>query len=933
MELDSLRGSRIGSDAARVALIERDRPWKIAAQALGGARAGRGSAVLIEGPSGLGKSALLSAVGELASESGIQTLEARGRSRETDFGFGVVVQLFESTDSERVFGSGSFEGLAEPSFQVLQSIYAFCVGLAGRAPLALLVDDADLADEPTLRFLLYLVERLHQLPIALVMAAETAGPNAPALLSDMSRHPLMNRCRLRPLTEAGTARRVTKCWLPGVMDSVVERIHALSGGNPLLVDAIAAKLAGTDAEALAQIVPDLAPLPVAEWALARAERLDARAPGLLSAVAVLGPKCEFRHAAALANLDGEYAAELVDGLSELGILTTADQLAFTQPVVAAAVEKAQPPGDRAARNLRAARLLADEDAPAEHVAGLLLQGARTGSMWAVDTLCTAAAVALGGGAPATAVRYLRRALEEPPSPAKRAHVILELGRAEAMAGEPQAAARLGDAADHLSHGPEQADAALATGRALFALGRPQQALAVFERGLDRAGELEDQVRVGRLRAGHATAVWLIGFPEGGVLPASPPPSAATAGDRALLALHAVEGAIRGVPYLDVRALAERALARGKLLEDETTDGLSYYLAAGALAFAEDLQTAEAALTAGIDDAQSRGSVLGFATASHARAVAIMMRGRLLDAEADARNALAVERHGWRLGLGGARVVLANSMIERGNLDEARRHIGDAEATAGEGDPFRMSLLSVRGRLQLVSGEVEAALSDFLAAGEIAERAGATNPAVAPWRASAGRAWAAAGDWAEAERLIQSELALATSFGAPGAIGRALRALASISEPGPALEALEAAVEKLAGSQLALERAGALVEFGAALRRSGRRRDARGPLSEGLELANRCGADVLAARALSETRAAGARPRRTALHGLGALTARERQAVLLAADGLSNREIAERLVVTLKTVEWHLNKGYRKLGVSSRTQLRKVLDDEASTSAS
>jgi DNA-binding CsgD family transcriptional regulator len=141
------------------------------------------------------------------------------------------------------------------------------------------------------------------------------------------------------------------------------------------------------------------------------------------------------------------------------------------------------------------------------------------------------------------------------------------------------------------------------------------------------------------------------------------------------------------------------------------------------------------------------------------------------------------------------------------------------------------------------------------------------------------------------------------------------------------------VELLAGSQLALERAGAFVEFGAALRRSGRRRDARGPLSEGLELANRCGADVLAARALSETRAAGARPRRTALHGLGALTARERQAVLLAADGLSNREIAERLVVTLKTVEWHLNKGYRKLGVSSRAQLRKVLDDEASTSAS
>ena len=92
----------------------------------------------------------------------------------------------------------------------------------------------------------------------------------------------------------------------------------------------------------------------------------------------------------------------------------------------------------------------------------------------------------------------------------------------------------------------------------------------------------------------------------------------------------------------------------------------------------------------------------------------------------------------------------------------------------------------------------------------------------------------------------------------------------------------------------------------------------------IELAQRCGAGVLAARALRESNAAGARPRRTALHGSYALTAREGQVATLAADGLSNKEIAETLVVTVKTVEWHLKHSYRKLGVSSRGQLADAL---------
>jgi DNA-binding NarL/FixJ family response regulator len=919
----------IGTDAAHVALVERDHAWKLAAQAIGSARAGKGSALLFEGAAGIGKSGLIAAIRFLAAQSGTELLTASGRRGEGEFPFGLVVQLMESRlDGADASGSGA--GLtdlagSEPSFDQLHRLYRLCARLAAASPLSVVIDDADLADPASLRFLLYLTERLAELPMAIILAARPVSRGkAPELLHELAHHPLTSRWRLEPLTENGTARRLAKMWLLGTGRKSVQEIHRASGGNAFLIDALAAALAEHEAEPHPTAVRELAPAGIADWAMGHAAELDGRAPALLSTVAVLGPDCELRHVSALANLDPEDAVQIVDGLREIGILAIGDGLRFSQPVVAVAIAAAMPSGALGVAHLRAARLLAADDASPEWVAGHLLGAARTGSGWAVDALCLAASVALGRGAPSDAVRYLRRALDEPPPKGNRTRVVLELGRAEAIAGEPQAAARLRDVAEHLTGPPEQPSEAVATGRALFALGRPQQALMVFERALENVTAGDSEL-AGRLRAGHATAVWVTHLWKSNKRQSVPAPVRAdTPGDRALLALHAMEAALRGVPCAEVRALAERALAQGALLDDETADGLSYYLAAGALVYAEDLQTAEAALTAAVQDAQSRGSVLGFATASHMRALAILMRGRLPDAAMEARHALAVERHGWRFGLGGARVVLATTLIERGDLGRARSHLDAAEAAAGDSDPFRLSLLVARGRLRLLRGQPNEALDDFLACGALADRAGVTNPAVAPWRSYAGRALAAIGDLREAEPLIQAELTQATAFAAPGPIGRALRALASISERDPALEALEAAVETLQGSQAALERAGALVDFGAALRRSRRRRHARQPLMEGLELAQRCGAEVLVAHAQSEMKLAGARPRRTALRGRQALTTREQQVASLAADGLSNREIAETLVVTLKTVEWHLNHTYRKLGVRSRGELRESL---------
>jgi DNA-binding NarL/FixJ family response regulator len=166
--------------------------------------------------------------------------------------------------------------------------------------------------------------------------------------------------------------------------------------------------------------------------------------------------------------------------------------------------------------------------------------------------------------------------------------------------------------------------------------------------------------------------------------------------------------------------------------------------------------------------------------------------------------------------------------------------------------------------------------------------------------------------------------LARSWNTPRAVGMALRARGLV-EPGErATEHLRRAVATLADSRAALEHARALTDLGAVLRRAGRRAEARDPLRQGLDLAHRCGATALEQRALQELRASGARPRTPLRTGLDSLTASESRIAAMAADGQSNREIAQSLFLSLKTVEMHLSASYRKLDVHSRSELAETL---------
>ena len=199
--------------------------------------------------------------------------------------------------------------------------------------------------------------------------------------------------------------------------------------------------------------------------------------------------------------------------------------------------------------------------------------------------------------------------------------------------------------------------------------------------------------------------------------------------------------------------------------------------------------------------------------------------------------------------------------------------------------------------------------------------GAAEFGIARWRTAAAAAHTALGHQAEAQSLAGEQLALARKAGTAATLGAALRCYAATAARPEAGPSLAEAVSLLEATPARYELALALTDLGRHLRLIGHPGQARTPLRRALDLAQRSGAAPLADQARRELLAVGARPRRTALTGLDALTSAERRVAGLAADGLSNRQIAEHLFITQATVETHLRHAFRKLGITSRAELR------------
>jgi ATP/maltotriose-dependent transcriptional regulator MalT len=298
-----------------------------------------------------------------------------------------------------------------------------------------------------------------------------------------------------------------------------------------------------------------------------------------------------------------------------------------------------------------------------------------------------------------------------------------------------------------------------------------------------------------------------------------------------------------------------------------------------------------------------------------------LRGELAEAESELEAALAsVALWGVPTQQPWATAVLAELFVDRGAVVEARALL-DRTIDARPGSDPAILLDRAQMRVLLAEGRADEALAY---ADTFQGHAGwRRHPRYVPWRSLKAQALDRLGRRDAAVDLAAEELAIARAWGSPGTVGRSLRVLGTI-EREDGLDHLREACALLEHAPARLEGAKALAALGEALRRTRRPTDAREPLRHALELAEICGATALVERTRTELYAAGVRPRRTSLHGVGSLTASERRVADLAANGLSNIDIAQTLYVTPKTVEVHLSSTYRKLGIGSRRKLPEAL---------
>src|SRR5690348_13301173 len=408
-----------------------------------------------------------------------------------------------------------------------------------------------------------------------------------------------------------------------------------------------------------------------------------------------------------------------------------------------------------------------------------------------------------------------------------------------------------------------------------------------------------------------------------------PPPGRTGAECVLLANLAHWRGMRGGSAEECVALARQALADDILLDQEGPASPSLHYAALVLIAADAFAEADAHLAGALARSRQTGSVLGFTLSSLMRSMSAYRQGSLADSEADARHATDTARlHGWGEGLPGAVGFLVDALVERGRFDDAAAALERAgfDGHVPPGLLFN-AVLVARGRLAIARGRLAEGVEDLRELGRRSELEGARSIVGTPtWRTYAVPAIAALGEREEAERLADEELELAREWGAARAIGMALRARAAAADD--PLPWLQESAELLEPTGARLEYARTLLDLGAALRRARRPREAREPLRLALDLLVRCDAAPLAERATHELEASGARRvDRTMLSGVEALTPSERRIASMAASGMSNREIAEALFLTRKTIEMHLGSAYKKLDVSSRDQLPAVFAGE------
>jgi DNA-binding CsgD family transcriptional regulator len=904
-------------------LVERDDACNSLDQLLTESIRGKGRLAILSGATGSGKTALLHAFAERAVAIGAAFLSATGSRTERTLPLGVVRQIFQDAtiDPEtsehvaRMLSLGPSAPVpADLAVQAGSRLHDLCVvllKLSENTPLVVAIDDVEYADPASLQWLLYLTRRLRSARILMVLN-ECAGshPVQPLFHAEVFRQPHCHRIELPLLSLRGLAQMLGEDPDPVTGQSLAAQCHALTGGNPLLVKALLEDQRTYGRSATSAHTPLAVGPAFGNAVLTLLYRGDPVFLTVARAVAVLDEASSPAAVGQLVGLGAWSAARVEHALTAAGLLLDGR---FRHPVARAAVLDNLTGENGPDVHHRAARQLYGDGAYPTAVARRLPAAGQIREPWAVPVLKESAEHALRDGQVHLAVQQLRLACDGCDHEPQRARIGALLASPEWRVSPSAVLRHLPELTGALRDGSLGGREAVAAVRHLLWHGYAEEA----RWALDQFCAVRDGRDPETAAEADAARLWMsLSYPPlGGCAPPSGPLSPGVAGQQ----LQAVGALIRTLTGADEAAIvsAEQVLERASL--DAMTLGPAV-AALLTLLYADRLDKADAWSAALLDASAARSTPTWTAIASAIRAEVALRRGDLPAAENHARSALtSISAQSWGVALGGPLATLIRAATAMGRQDEAAELITQPVPEATFRTPFGLPYLEARGYHYLATNRLYAALDDFETCGALMRQWHLDVPALVPWRAGAARVYLLLGQRGAAADLLHEQLTL-LGDGPSHARGVSLRLLAATAELRQRPAVLRQAVEVLDAGTTRLELAYALADLSVVHRELGDLGEAETVLRRAHHLADECGAQALRRRLAAEFSAGEPDPQ-PALDGVNALSEAERRVAALAADGLTNREIASRLYITISTVEQHLTRVYRKLHVSRRSELR------------
>ncbi|WP_255307984.1 AAA family ATPase [Streptomyces marincola] len=910
----------------------------------------RGHVALISGAVGSGKTSLLESLSDRFARDNGHVLRAAGSPSERDIPLGVIGQLLHGADfPERI--RRLIEGLLpayapaaphragapaapKPSLAgrhapVLHRLFAALGELTRGGPLVLAVDDVQHADSASLHCLLYVIRRLRHEPMLVLMTeAPMLRLPHPHFRAELLSQPHFSRVVLQPLTRDSLTRLVGRGLDPSEARSAAERARALTGGSPLLARALLDDPSARLGDSEGAVPPGGGPFDQA--VLGCLYRHEPAVRQVAQALAVLGGDASTD---VVAHVLGVAAESVVRATHILRVSGLVEGNAPRHPRITRAVLGDMPADARRRLHARAAELLHRRGAGPAVVAGHLVAADRAEHTWAVvPVLREAAAQALSAGRPEFAGACLRQAWRVESDEDQRADIEARLIMARWQVNPLSAEAHLPELLAAIGQRGASVSGAVSAVISLLWQGRADEAGDVLDRCASADGR--DAADTALLTAMRMLLALCRPGPAADALAAS---GRTRGGARVPVVSPRLEALT--VLYEALFPSGERGLvARAEQIirRHNGEAGAPGLLAGPLLAL---LWTGRADRVAAWTD-----TLLGHPSARHApvwraiweaiRGEALLRLGDLRGGERHARSALeSITPQAWGVAVAGPLGTLVVCATEAGRLDEAETWLAHPMPDGVFRTPLGAHYLAARGRYHLAAGRAGAAGEDIERCADLMGRWRLHAAGLVPWRIELARVRLESGREAEAAGLLREQLADEGRLD-ERTRGRALRLLAGTAGHDRVEGLLSEAVDVLQAAGDKVELARALGDLGRALRRAGDSVRPHPLLRRAHQLALEAGAMALANELMWAGPAPGAVPVREVAgrgqepgdpgreasrvgHGLSEA---ELRVAALAALGHTNRQISSKLFITVSTVEQHLTRAYRKLGVKRRADL-------------